>query len=667
MTLVCAALISLSAAGPAVPIVAQDAGQAPAPAAAVQASAAAWTADLPIASDGRHLWLWAEDYDSQEQTAGVRFFHADTTHTPPDGPAWESVARFQGTLAAHAVAADDATLWLVFSDGAVKTLSLRPGRLPDQWFLSQSSASALPASATVYATAAAHHQLYVLVRVASAADLAELDRPQVSASAKASDDSAARDVRLNLALGLPPTAGVEASSPIESSHPEPDGASTESSDPAAPGEAEPSPSAPQAADPPSESHVDAPGVEAPPDSRKQPQLEAAPKVPADRLLVLDRGRWRVIPLPPGWESGSTTHLIAPREPGGRPSLAVPAPHNRRNHLTLHRPADEGWTATDFDLAAAGRVLPLHVREQTLFVQHTPIADGFAARVLAVRGDTLIPIGQVQLDDDTGTPVNGRWTAVRYGNAVGILAGDRRVARTVMQQIETPEADASPPGPTVTVIGLTGQTVAEPWVMPTTPDDPLGEAADLLILVGVGVTSTILLFTFWRRDPTANQLQLPGNLAPADLLRRALAAAIDLTPCLLLVSMWYEIPIGEVYARWPGRGSGATFEMLLPGLVVIGLLVLHTTVAEMVTGRSLGKLATGLRVTDLAGRDVRAWQALVRGPLKAFDLIAYFLIILPVISPYRQRLGDMVARTVVVAKAPPPRDDADLDRDPSGGR
>ena len=52
------------------------------------------------------------------------------------------------------------------------------------------------------------------------------------------------------------------------------------------------------------------------------------------------------------------------------------------------------------------------------------------------------------------------------------------------------------------------------------------------------------------------------------------------------------------------------------------------------------------------------QIVIRGVLKTFDLIAYPLLILMIISPYRQRLGDMVAQTVVVAKAPL---DPDVDR------
>ena len=55
--------------------------------------------------------------------------------------------------------------------------------------------------------------------------------------------------------------------------------------------------------------------------------------------------------------------------------------------------------------------------------------------------------------------------------------------------------------------------------------------------------------------------------------------------------------------------------------------------------------------------------MIRGVLKTFDLIAYPLLILMIISPYRQRLGDMVAQTVVVAKAPIDPDSTSGDENP----
>jgi uncharacterized RDD family membrane protein YckC len=99
--------------------------------------------------------------------------------------------------------------------------------------------------------------------------------------------------------------------------------------------------------------------------------------------------------------------------------------------------------------------------------------------------------------------------------------------------------------------------------------------------------------------------------------------------------------------------GADWAMMTPGLIAIAVTVMHVAISEALTGRSLGKVLLGLRVTDLKGNRPTARQALIRNALKTFDLIAYLLLILPIVSPYRQRLGDMVAQTVVASKAAPP--------------
>jgi len=82
-------------------------------------------------------------------------------------------------------------------------------------------------------------------------------------------------------------------------------------------------------------------------------------------------------------------------------------------------------------------------------------------------------------------------------------------------------------------------------------------------------------------------------------------------------------------------------------MLIGLTVVHTTVTELVTGRSAGKALMGTRLTDLDGAPPTAGRVLLRGMLKPFDLIAYLLLVLPVINPGRQRLADLIAGTLVV--------------------
>ncbi|MET3424352.1 putative RDD family membrane protein YckC [Actinoplanes tereljensis] len=79
-------------------------------------------------------------------------------------------------------------------------------------------------------------------------------------------------------------------------------------------------------------------------------------------------------------------------------------------------------------------------------------------------------------------------------------------------------------------------------------------------------------------------------------------------------------------------------------------ILYYTVLEGLTGRTLGKLLTGIRVVD-AGTGGRPGllSAFVRTLLRLIDGIFGYLVAMIVVvnSKNRRRLGDMAAKTLVV--------------------
>ncbi|MEM9915690.1 MAG: RDD family protein [Planctomycetota bacterium] len=688
-------------------------------------SAASWSADLPVVSDGRHVWLWAADVDPKnDERRLTALFHADATDRPPDGPVWETVTGFTGRVAPRGAAVDTDTLWLIFDDGRVGRVSLRPAPLEGDWFFRQTTAKSLPASTTVRASVAAHGKLWVLARVETGQAIADLDRADVDTtpSAVTAEDAEV----LNLVLGLPRELDIDSDDPLghgENADPSP---AEETADPDGEGEAQDGESA-EAADDQGSVEPELEPVkqaeqqvqeavadtgrdivaEAPTPSDDNTstetlatdesaeataadqviedaveQIEPLPEAPADRLLVLDRGQWRVVPLPEDWDPNRPTQLIAPRDKGQAPTLLVQGAKTADGLTeTLYRPVtptestsadgsaeeDEAgafaspapsWSATPLTLPSTGGVVGLRVKQQLVLVQHTPAADGFAAKLWAVRGDQLTALGDVTLDASTDTPDHGLWAATPMGEDLGLLVGERDTADAIVQRREDPTLLVEPSGPTITALDLHGQTTLAPLRMTFKPRNALAESADLLIFTGVVILSLLLLLSFWRRDPTVNALALPEGVAVADLMRRGLAGAIDLAPGLLVATSAFALPFEDLFQRWPGQGNGASWGDMIPGLVAIGVIVGHTTLLEIATGRSLGKWMTGLRVATLAGERAGSGQIVIRGVLKTFDLIAYPLLILMIISPYRQRLGDMVAQTVVVAKAPI---DPDVDR------
>jgi uncharacterized RDD family membrane protein YckC len=80
-------------------------------------------------------------------------------------------------------------------------------------------------------------------------------------------------------------------------------------------------------------------------------------------------------------------------------------------------------------------------------------------------------------------------------------------------------------------------------------------------------------------------------------------------------------------------------------------VLHSTLSELAWGRTVGKAMVGGRVIALSGGPPRPKQVLVRNLFKALALAVPPLALLVLLNPNRQRLGDLVAGTVVVADEP----------------
>lgn len=80
-----------------------------------------------------------------------------------------------------------------------------------------------------------------------------------------------------------------------------------------------------------------------------------------------------------------------------------------------------------------------------------------------------------------------------------------------------------------------------------------------------------------------------------------------------------------------------------------VVLVYYTVFEGMSGRTLGKLATGIRVVDENGNQPGFVSALVRTLLRFIDGIGVYLVgfIIVVNSARRRRLGDMAAKTLVV--------------------
>jgi uncharacterized RDD family membrane protein YckC len=136
-------------------------------------------------------------------------------------------------------------------------------------------------------------------------------------------------------------------------------------------------------------------------------------------------------------------------------------------------------------------------------------------------------------------------------------------------------------------------------------------------------------------------------AGAGRAARAGAAAIDL---MLLVAAVLVIFRPELPTTGNIEDMAKLNPAITPVFVVLGWLYFSLMEGSVLQG-SLGKLAFGLRVTDLDGNRLQLGRALVRGLLKVILMeITAFLSFLPAaFTVRRQALHDIVAGSTVLVR------------------
>jgi len=358
-------------------------------------------------------------------------------------------------------------------------------------------------------------------------------------------------------------------------------------------------------------------------STKDESVSTPRVIDEPRLLEYTNNRWFVRPLPPDWTNQGRTQLIPPTEDAVRPWLVTYTA--KSDEVAWWVPGKQGAWGEPVRLTLAEALEPTFaaVQGQLVAATRSKTGTGLAIQLSILRPQRVFPVGTVEIDLRKGP---GRWWLVPYAQAAGVVAADASGQQWLA------------------VMDLKGQMVLEPAKMAPKSTSPW-EGAQYLLLVVVLAVTTVALVVFWRRDPLGNRVELPRDAGLAPLPLRLVAALIDLAPCVLAACWITGVDFEAIWASRP-MDTGS-WEDPLPKLLAITLFVVYTTVAEATTRRTLGKALFHLRVAGLKGERPGLGALLGRNAMKAFDLLAPPLLILPIFSPYRQRFGDLLARTVVV--------------------
>lgn len=150
-----------------------------------------------------------------------------------------------------------------------------------------------------------------------------------------------------------------------------------------------------------------------------------------------------------------------------------------------------------------------------------------------------------------------------------------------------------------------------------------------------------------------EIVTPENIAfrfhVAGPARRAIAFMLDMLVVLMLImvmSIVFSL-LALVVGEW------AYFVLLVSMLVIPWL---YGGVLEAFwSGRTLGKLAMGIRVVSIEGQPITFTQAVMRNILRAADLQPLFSglagLVTATLNHRFQRLGDLACKTMVIVDAP----------------
>lgn len=373
--------------------------------------------------------------------------------------------------------------------------------------------------------------------------------------------------------------------------------------------------------------------------RTRPAAAQADQAPADapsklRLLRQNALTWDEIALPEGLNPAHARTLVTIDGTTDRMAV-ISILEGGKPTVHVHELRGDQWTTWEYNqpthsgtrFAAAGDLYML--RPQTL--------DPLRLEVLWLRRGAARKVTEFP---SLGSPE--QWWA---------LGGDNRVLVLVRRGDE---------------LAISWYSVIDP-IEPSPPivleitDVPPPISQPMLMMMSVVMILIVVLILSARRDPQSTLPRLPPNMRIA-ALARVIAAVIDFAPALVLAMYLYNVrQPGELFVYWPT--FTLEWERSIPAMVAIGIFVGHTFLFELLAGASLGKLITGIRVADLGGGRAGPTQVFLRNLAKAVELAVPLLLIVPLMNPHHQRLGDLIGRTVVVHRKPgPPAPGTDGDSD-----
>ena len=373
-----------------------------------------------------------------------------------------------------------------------------------------------------------------------------------------------------------------------------------------------------------------------------PSTQVAPE-PALMISQFENGQWtKMLPIPGGISNDpsqialtvvNSLPMLAWRQPDGRVSISELSPSGQWSPASILTFAPG---PLDFKLLTINKITGV-----LWTAAAPPSTQPTNAPPLTGGGD--LTIGNDFTSRKSLTPSKPVLSGITSQTLVAAFGNLRWIAYAGKEQIEQDYSldhfpESFPPAklpvvttPRVPVILLT------PWI---------GGDAVLLIMAAL---AAVRQKNLPAPDSKPNQRDPQPALAPIGV--RFVAGMVDLAPMLAVAAIFHPANASSPLANVDPDSFAELFSFAL------ATYLLHTLIAELICGQSLGKIIFGLRVLKMDGTAPTRAQIVSRNLLRVADIPLILPLVVLLITPLHQRVGDLAAGTVVAA---------DIDEDQNNG-
>ena len=172
---------------------------------------------------------------------------------------------------------------------------------------------------------------------------------------------------------------------------------------------------------------------------------------------------------------------------------------------------------------------------------------------------------------------------------------------------------------------------------------------------MAVFGVIVVLMFWPGQTLRTApFSLPATMAPARLAKRLVAVCIDALPFLVVATTigLEGIDTASVTTIEQAKQVASTTRFLYAFLGFLTVYPSYCFIMEYRFGATVGKMVMRLRVVADKGRKPKMRELALRNVSKTIEILGLMLIfplLFPLLTQYRQRLGDKIAWTTVIDK------------------